>query len=224
MKLAVNYFDWQRRIVIPHLGRRVLEIGCGMGNFTKHLLDRESVIAIDAEPACIDAHRAKFGVYPNVSSCVQDVLDPAFLSLKDSLPDSIVCLNVLEHVDGHLAALRQMYAVLPDGGRVVLIVPAFESLYGPIDALLGHYRRYSKRSLRRAAESAGFVPQQLRYMNSIGFFGWWFNARILRATEQTEGQIRFFDSKIVPFLAAMESIVTPPFGQSLFAVLVKGRA
>lgn len=221
MKLAVNYFDWQRRMVLPHLGQRVLEIGCGVGNFTKYLLDRELVMGTDVEPACIEAHRTS---YPQVRSLVQDVLDPAFLLWKDERPDSIVCLNVLEHVDGHLAALRQMHAVLPEGGRVVLIVPAFECLYGPIDALLGHYRRYTKSSLRRAAAITGFLTGHVRYMNSIGFLGWWFNARILKRTEQSESQIVLFDSRIVPALSKLEGIVAPPFGQSLFAVLVKERA
>jgi hypothetical protein len=117
-----------------------------------------------------------------------------------------------------------MAAVLPVGGRIVLIVPAFPSLYGPIDGLLGHYRRYSKKSLREGAERAGLIPESLRYMNSVGFFSWWFNAHILKRTEQSESQILFFDSTIVPLLASVENRVRPPFGQSLFAVLVKGSA
>jgi SAM-dependent methyltransferase len=224
MKLAANYFAWQRRIVLPHLGRRVLEIGCGMGNFTKHLLDRESVMGIDVEPECITGHHRSFAECRHVRSLVQDVLDPEFQVWKESRPDSIVCLNVLEHIEDHLGALRQMAAVLPPGGRVVLIVPAFEALYGPIDALLGHFRRYTKKSMREVAERAAFQPESLRYMNVIGFFGWWVNARILKRTEQSESQILFFDSKVVPLLASVENRIAPPFGQSLFAVLVKAPA
>ncbi len=73
-----------------------------------------------------------------------------------------------------------MAAVLPAGGRIVLIVPAFQALYGPIDGLLGHYRRYSKKSLREVAERAGVIPERLRYMNFVGFFSWWFNSHILK--------------------------------------------
>jgi hypothetical protein len=112
-----------------------------------------------------------------------------------------------------------MAAVLPTGGKAVLIVPAFEALYGPIDRHLGHYRRYSKRDLKGLAAAAGFSVKSLRYMNSIGCLGWWVNARILRRTEQSAGQIRTFDRWIVPPLEWLESRMEPPFGQSIFAVL-----
>jgi 2-polyprenyl-3-methyl-5-hydroxy-6-metoxy-1,4-benzoquinol methylase len=221
MKLASNYFDWQRRITLPHLGRRVLEIGCGMGNFTKHLADREHVVGIDVVEECIAAHRTNLGAHPHVHSLVMDVVDPRFLELENFHPDSIVCLNVLEHIGDDLQALRHMCAILPEGGHAVLIVPAFEALYGPIDRMLGHFRRYSKKSLRQTADAAGFAAESMHYMNSVGFFGWWVNAHILKRTEQSESQIALFDSKIVPLLEPLENFVKPPFGQSLFAVLVK---
>jgi SAM-dependent methyltransferase len=224
MKLASNYFDWQRRMTLPHLGRRVLEIGCGMGNFTRHLVDREQVVGIDVVEECVAVHQTNLGAHPHVHSLVMDVLDSRFLELEKYRPDSIVCLNVLEHISDDLQALRHMCAILPEGGRAVLIVPAFEALYGPIDTLLGHYRRYSRRALREAAQRAGLLAESMHYMNSVGFFGWWVNAHILRRTEQSESQIALFDSRIVPLLEPLENFLKPPFGQSLFAVLVKRRA
>jgi len=110
---------------------------------------------------------------------------------------------------------------LPSGGAAVLIVPAFGALHGPIDERLGHYRRYSKRSLAQAARDAGFRPRVLRYMNSVGFLGWWLNARVLRRTEQSTAQIRIFDSIVVPVLSRVERVIEPPAGQSILAVLVK---
>jgi hypothetical protein len=103
----------------------------------------------------------------------------------------------------------------------VLIVPAFQSLFGPIDHLLGHHRRYSKATLSRLADQAGFRVAKLRYMNVIGFFGWWLNARVLRRTEQSEAQIAVFDSLVVPIQSAVERWIEPPCGQSIFAVLEK---
>src|ERR1700694_2431607 len=166
MKLASNYFAWQRRMTLPHLGSRVLEIGCGMGNFTRHLVDREQVVGIDLVAECVAVHQMNLGAHPHVHSLVMDVLDPRFLELKKFRPDSIVCLNVLEHISDDLRALRHMCAVLPAGGRAVLIVPAFDALYGPIDGMLGHFRRYSKRSFLKAAQQAGFVAERMYYMNS----------------------------------------------------------
>jgi SAM-dependent methyltransferase len=149
-----------------------------------------------------------------------DATDPAFLDFERHRPDTVVCLNVLEHIEDDTRALRHMHAVLPPGGRALLIVPAFAGLYGPIDRNLGHYRRYSPRAFRQKAASIGFRAR-LRYMNTVGFFGWWVNAKILKRTEQSESQIQFFDSMIVPLMSRLERAVPPPFGQSIFAVLEK---
>lgn len=221
MKGAQRYFAWQARIATRELGRRVIEVGCGVGNFTRHLLDRELVVCLDVEADCVAQLERNLHQPANVVSKVLDVADPAFLELRDFAVDSVVCLNVLEHVRDDAGALRNMAAVLRPGGTAVLIVPAFEALYGPIDQNLGHYRRYSKRRLRELAETAGFEVKTLRYMNSIGCLGWWVNARILKKTEQSEKQIRTFDHFIVPVLEWAESRIEPPFGQSLFVVLKK---
>ena len=220
MEFAKRYFEWQFTMAAKHLGSRVLEIGCGLGNFTQHLLDREFVVGIDIEPRCIEGRNRRFAGRPNLIGIGMDVLSPEFPDLRRYEPTSIACLNVLEHVHDDALALTHMHAVLPAGGTVVLIVPAFEGLYGPIDKLLGHYRRYSKRSLRETAEGAGLQVKVLRYINSIGFFGWWFNARILKKTEQSEAQIKVFD-RLVPWLSRVEARMEPPLGQSIFAVMVK---
>jgi 2-polyprenyl-3-methyl-5-hydroxy-6-metoxy-1,4-benzoquinol methylase len=221
MRRARNYFEWQARLVCPHLGRRVLEIGCGVGNFTRHLLDRECVVGIDVEADCIAQLEQNLHHPGNVKALRMDILDQAIATLHEYRIDSIVCLNVLEHVPDDRLALGQMAALLPPGGLVVLIVPAFAALYGPIDGKLGHYRRYSKASLQILAEAAGFRVSQLSYMNFIGFFGWWFNARILRKEEQSESQIIAFDRIVVPVISRLEGLLPPPLGQSLFAVLAK---
>jgi SAM-dependent methyltransferase len=220
MRLAVNYFDWQARLVLPHVGRRVIEIGCGLGNFTRYMLDREIIVGIDIEPACAQQWRRAFPEHTHLLGAAMDATDPAFLELARYRPDTVVCLNVLEHIEDDVTALRHMHAVLPPGGRALLIVPAYESLYGPIDFQLGHYRRYSVRPFGRLAESLGFRPR-LRYMNMVGCLGWWINAKILRRSEQSEHQIRFFDSVVVPVLSRLEAAIPPPFGQSIFAVLEK---
>jgi len=221
MKAAERYFAWQARIVRQELGRRVIEVGCGVGNFTRHLLDRDLVAAVDVEADCVAQLVRNLGDPANVIARQLDVVDPEFVELRRHAADSIVCLNVLEHVRDDAGALRNMAAVLPDGGKVVLLVPAFEALYGPIDRNLGHYRRYSKQGLRALAAAAGFEVKTLRYMNSIGCIGWWLNARVLKKTAQSDGQIRVFDRFVVPVLERVESRVAPPFGQSIFVVLTR---
>ena len=222
MARAANYFAWQYRLVTRELGQRVIEIGCGIGNFTGLLLDsREAVAAIDVEPACIDRLLQRYPLRPNLEALACDVMAPAFANLQAFRADSCVCLNVLEHIEDDREALRRMAAVLAPGGVVVLIVPAFPSLYGPIDELLGHHRRYTRASISALAQSAGLTVKSAHYLNAIGFFGWWTNAHILKRRAQSSAQIEVFDRYVVPISSRLESWIHPPFGQSLFIVLKK---
>jgi SAM-dependent methyltransferase len=221
MTRATNYFAWQARLAREQLGWRVIEIGCGTGNFTRHLLDRELVLGIDVVEDCVKRLKERFPEQANIEARVLDVQDAEFTALRRYRPDSIVCLNALEHVKDDRKALDHMHAVLPQGGRAVFILPAFESLYGPIDANLGHFRRYSMRSWRELAESAGFRLRTIRFFNSIGYLAWWVNAKVFKRAEQSEWQIELFDSAIVPALSRLEGWMAPPFGQSIFTVLEK---
>ena len=221
MSLAKNYFAWQSRLVRRELGRRVIEVGCGIGNFTGMLLDRELVVALDVEEACVKALRRRYPRHRNLHAIACDAAGDAFRDLRLCAPDSCVCLNVLEHMADDERALCGMVSVLDPGGVVVLIVPAFEGLYGPIDRNLGHYRRYSRTAIRRLAQAAGLNIAKMHYMNFAGFWGWWANARLFRRQEQSARQIAFFDRYVVPVQSALEGMAPPPIGQSLFVVLRK---
>jgi SAM-dependent methyltransferase len=219
MRLAKNYFAWQSSLVCRELGRRVLEVGCGLGNFTGALLDREAVIAVDVDPACVERLKQRYACQKNLHVFLCDVSSPEFRALVRFRPDSCVCLNVLEHTADDAAALEAMAALLSPGGVIVLLVPAFPCLYGPIDRNLGHYRRYTRGAMRRLAERARLRIRKMQYFNCLGFFGWWANAHLLKRSAQSERQIHLFDRYIVPAIAVLERLVPPPFGQSLFAVL-----
>ena len=221
MAHAANYLAWQGRLVAPELGRRVIEVGCGIGNFTGMLLDRETVFAVDVDPACVERLRER---YPNRSNLRASVCEPAsgaFADLVRFHPDSCVCLNVLEHIEDDGRALGAMASVLVPGGVILLLVPAFPALYGPIDRNLSHYRRYRCNTLAALAQRTGLRIEKLHYVNAIGFFGWWINAHVFRREAQSQRQIRVFDRYIVPWMSRLEAIARPPFGQSLFAVLRK---
>jgi SAM-dependent methyltransferase len=221
MSRAENYFSWQSRLVTRELGLRVVEVGCGLGNFTRMLLDREAVIAVDSEPDCIQRLNERYPDRKNLHAFACDAGGAAFSDLARFQPDSCVCLNALEHIEDDRQALNGMASILSPGGVIVLLVPAFPALYGPIDNNLGHYRRYSRGSLARLAESAGLRIKKAHYMNAIGFFGWWANSHIFRRGAQSERQIEIFDRYLVPLLSHLEGLVRPPFGQSLFVVLKK---
>jgi SAM-dependent methyltransferase len=223
MKRARNYFAWQSRLVNKELGRRVLEVGCGLGNFTGKLLDREIVVAVDIEPQCIRLLKQRYANRKDLHAFICGVLDPEFRDLARFQLDSCVCLNVLEHVEDDCAALRALASVLIPGGRIVLLVPAFQALYGPIDKNLGHQRRYTRGAIRKLADDAGLRIRKMHYSNFIGFFGWWMNSHLFQREAQSERQIEIFDRYLVPPLSAIERLVRPPCGQSLFAVLETDR-
>ena len=222
MSHAKNYFAWQGRLVNREIGRRVIEVGCGMGNFTGRLLDRESVIALDREPHCIEQLQQRYPNQPNLRAftCDAEALGERHAEMAAFGADSCVCLNVLEHIGDDAKALRGIASVLAPGGVIVLLVPAFPALYGTIDKNLGHYRRYMRNSITRLAKALGLRVRKARYMNCVGFFGWWLNSHILKREAQSEKQIATFDS-LVPALSRLEEIAHPPFGQSLFVVLQK---
>jgi 2-polyprenyl-3-methyl-5-hydroxy-6-metoxy-1,4-benzoquinol methylase len=220
MSHAKNYFAWQARLVTREIGRRVIEVGCGVGNFTGALLDRDAILALDKEPGCIEELQKRYASHLNLRAliCDVDTLNQRRSELGGFAADSCVCLNVLEHIADDVTALRAMSSLLAPGGVIVLLVPAFPSLYGPIDRNLGHYRRYTLDSLTRLAAETTLRVRKAHYVNCAGFFGWWLNSRILKRETQSEKQIAAFE-RFVPALSRLEGIARPPFGQSLFAVL-----
>lgn len=219
MSRARNYFAWQARLVKPRLGRRVVEAGCGVGNFTAELLDRELVVAVDVDDKCLQTLRARF---PGLATFSCDASSPEFRGLARFRPDSCVFLNVLEHIEDDAQALENAAEIVGPGGSVVLLVPAFPALYGPIDRNLGHHRRYRREDVEKLARAAGLRIEDLRYFNFAGFFGWWLNARLFRRETQSAAQIRFFDGFVAPLMRRIEAVVRPPFGQSIFCVLRRG--
>ena len=122
MAQAKNYFAWQSRLVAPELGRRVVEVGCGLGNFTRTLLNREAVIALDPERDCIERLVERYPNRPNLHALVCDAASHEFSDVARFQPDSCVCLNVLEHIADDRKALAAMASVLPAGGASVLAI------------------------------------------------------------------------------------------------------
>jgi SAM-dependent methyltransferase len=218
---AKNYFAWQADLVRPEAGQRIVEVGCGIGNFTRFLLDRQLVVAIDAEEDCVERNKDQFSRYANLQFLHCDVAGSGFPALKRFRPDTCICLNVLEHIEDDCAALEAMAEILDRSGSIILFVPALPALYGPADRELGHFRRYTRASLGRVAKQSGLQVKKMHYVNVVGMFGWWFNAHVLRLTSQSELQIEVFDRWVVPILSRLERVIRPPLGQSLFAVLRK---
>jgi SAM-dependent methyltransferase len=218
MRGAVRYNRWLLEQVSDKLGRRILEVGAGIGNATGALLDAELVVAVEPNAAAVNVLRSQYGHRKNVEICQADICDPALAWLATHRCDTAICFNVLEHIADDVAALRSIGRILVPGGRLLLIVPALPAIFGTIDVVVGHYRRYLPKSLRTALERGGYEIERLSWMNFFSVLPWFVNNRVLRRREESAGQIRFFDHWILPCVRWLERRVRPPVGLSLVAV------
>lgn len=217
-RLLIERCDaWLFSTVRPYIGQRILEIGSGHGNLVRLMLDRELVIATDIELSAVDVLKAAFEHQTQVESMALDITDSKSVDLKSRSLDTVISLNVFEHIERDDRALHNIHEILIPGGRVVLIVPAHMWLYGSMDSSIGHWRRYDKKMMSDRMTQAGFAVTQLRYMNALGTLGWFVNGRILRQAVPPSGQLKLFNL-IMPLVEAVESRVEPPIGLSLLAV------
>lgn len=212
------YNRWLHDRFDAYLGRRILEVGSGIGNQTRYFADRERVIASDIDPFYLKTLADRFGQRRNVRlASFRFPLSPADVDdLQRERIDTIVCLNVLEHIEDHESTLRDFAAVLPTGGHLVLLVPSMPSLYGSLDRALSHFRRYDREPLRALLGSCGFVADDLRYVNRLAVFGWWLSSRVLGAKVLPRDQLAMF--KLMMPLLKLEEKRPPSFGLSLLAL------
>ena len=221
---ARRYGDHVFNLFRPYIGRRVLEVGCGIGTMSRKLAEiSELIVGVEPNAACIERvevamrNEPKFSLRP---SLLEDC-DTGELSAHRF--DTVYCVNVLEHIEDDVAALRMFREVVVPGGRVLIFVPAIQAAYGPLDAELGHHRRYSKRSLGGAFTAAGLDLVMLRYTNPIGLIGWMYNSHISKSRVHSLGQVKLFERLVAPWALPLERVITPPIGLSLVAVgQVKG--
>jgi 2-polyprenyl-3-methyl-5-hydroxy-6-metoxy-1,4-benzoquinol methylase len=203
----------------PYIGRRVLEVGCGIGTMSRKLAQvADVIVGIEPNAACLDRVTVAMRDEPKFSlrACHLEECDP--IELAAYAFDTVYCVNVLEHIEDDVAALGMFReAVVPDG-RVLIFVPAVQAAYGPLDAELGHHRRYSAARLAAAFVEAGLEPVVMRYTNPIGLLGWLYNKYVTRARVHSVGQVKLFERLVAPWALPLERLVPPPIGLSLVAV------
>ncbi|HEV8487937.1 MAG TPA: class I SAM-dependent methyltransferase [Blastocatellia bacterium] len=215
-----RYNEWIFEQFRPYVGRRVLDVGCAIGNITQYLLDREFVCGIDVVEEFTAEIRKRFADRPNFKAALFDIADPAVTSLASENIDSIISVNVLEHVEDDLQALENINRILKPGGKLLLLVPALQWLYGTMDAADNHYRRYNKRRLRERISASGFSVERVYYMNLIGIVGWFVNGKILKNDLISTTHYSLYN-RIVPVISKVESLIHPPIGLSLVAIATK---
>lgn len=216
---APNYRKMLYSQIKGAVGQRIVEIGSGIGNYTEMLLTNGSVWATDIEDEYVRflaerfAHRENFKVG---LLKLGSISPPEHRQLVEFRPDTVVCLNVLEHIADDVSALKEMLSCVTVGGHVALVVPALPSLYCKLDKLYGHYRRYTKSSVAELASQARNAKLvHCQYFNFPGIIGWWINHVLLRREALPETQTRLYDRLIVPATSTLENLLPPPLGLSI---------
>ncbi len=225
MSFAENYHRWILDIFQPHLGSRLVEVGAGTGAFSELILERRPASLSLVEPSemyriltqRLAAMRTETEVktYNSIFSRVAPEIAAA------GRPDSIIYVNVLEHVPDDGAELRAVHRALAPGGRVFIFVPAFQWLYGGFDRRVAHVRRYTRPELERKCAAAGFRVLKSVYFDLAGVAPWWVKYRLLKSDSMEPGLVKLYDRCVVPFVKVAERIVPPPLGKNILLVAEK---
>lgn len=215
---AERFNRWMYDRLARWLGDEVLEVGSGIGNLSQFLMDRRRVVLTDTEPAYRSYLEERFGHEPGVRITSLTLPElPADLAGEPF--DSVMCLNVLEHIERDVDSLIAMRSLLRPGGALVLLVPALSFLYGELDRQLGHVRRYSPEMVRERYAQAGLRVRHVEYFNLAGIPGWWFVGRVLKRAMIPTSSLRLYDT-LVP-LFRLERLLPWRLGQSLIAIGVR---
>jgi glycosyltransferase involved in cell wall biosynthesis len=218
---APRFTGWMADVIRPYLGNRVLEIGAGIGNMTLHLVPRSAYWATDISPSYLDSlERLKIN-RPYLHVAAIDATDAGSFPAGESF-DTVICLNVVEHLADDHQALRNIWNALEAGGRAIILVPNGPKLFGTLDEVLGHCRRYTEEQLLQAGQAAGFQTEKLLKFNRPGVVAWWLNGQVLRRTTFGLGQIRLLNFLTPLFRLIDPWLPLPPL--SLIAVFRKQTA
>lgn len=219
MTQTTNYNDWIFRLFKDYVGDHVVDIGSGYGTFINYINGHKQVISIEPSTEGYEYMKEAFKDNNNISLINGDFNDKSVLDgLSGKDIDTVICLNVLEHIENDKKTISNINKCLKKGGKFILYVPALSIIYGTLDEALGHYRRYDKGTLEELLKSHGFRIIKSRYVNFIGAFSWFLYSRIKKSRIPAEKRILFYDKYIVPVVSVIESFISPPFGQSLLII------
>jgi glycosyltransferase involved in cell wall biosynthesis len=201
----------------PHLGGRLLEAGSGIGTLSRFFINRERLVLSELDPLYVGLLENRFGHLPNVRVFEQDLEDDAaYERLVAEKLDSVVCANVLEHIEDDQHVMRCFHDVLQPGGRAVILVPQGQWLYGEMDRAVGHVRRYSREELKDKMASAGFELDAVFDFNEFSTPGWFVNGKLFGRREVSGLQVKAID-KLYPAIKVAEKALPWP-GLSVVAV------
>jgi glycosyltransferase involved in cell wall biosynthesis len=216
VRRARRFNRWMLSTFQRYIGDRVYEAGCGIGNFTELLLNKERLVCVDSDPFYVEMIQRRFGHMENVRTFRGDLSNPPPQSvLAPSSLDTVICLNVVEHIEDDQSALKHFLEVLEPGGHAIVLVPAHPRLYSACDKNLGHFRRYTQEELKGKMAAAGFEVVNIQQFNRLGVPAWWLNGKLGRK-DLSPLQMRIYDW-LLPIAKALDGLGVGP-GLSLIAI------
>ncbi len=225
MDFAVNYHRWILGIMKPFLGANLVEVGAGTGSFSELLLENAPATLSLVEPSAMvetlrtNLQNRRFStdikIFPNIFAEVAERIE------TEQSPDSIIYINVLEHIENDQLELKTVHRTLRKNGRVFVFVPALPTLFSEFDRHIGHFRRYRKKELDEKCRNAGFRLVLSKYFDVSGILPWLFKYRLLKSTTMESGAVRLYDKFVVPLAKPLEKLLPPPIGKNLLVVAEK---
>jgi glycosyltransferase involved in cell wall biosynthesis len=204
---APRFTKWMADTIRPYVGERVLEIGAGIGNLTQNLVPRSVYFASDINPQYLDRLSKLKLSRPYLQVGYTDAGSLETYPKEEF--DTVICLNVVEHIEDDVKALRNIRASLSKEGRAIILVPSGPGLFGTLDTVLGHYRRYTRDQLVEVCARAGFRVEKVLKFNRVGSPGWWFNGKILKQDTFGFWQMKLLNS-LVPFVRPIDRFLPLP--------------
>lgn len=219
MSQAKFYNRWTFNKFSKYLKGTILEVGCGIGNFTKELSKYGDVTGIDIDESLINEFKKESRL--RIQLGFGDIEENKFF-FNNKVFDTIVCLNVLEHIEDDKRALQNIFNLLKKDGFMILVVPINKFLFGEIDKAIGHKRRYAPENLTNCVSGFGFDIVYQRKLNFIGSIGWFIAGRVLKEKTVKEQNIKLFNI-VSPIFLWLENFIEPLFGTSILIIAKKSK-
>ena len=229
---TVNYQKWVMSSIEPFLGKRILELGSGIGNMSQHFSNAELIYLTEGDPQCYQflapfiEKKKKEGLA--FQGELLDLNTPWVERLSQMNFDTVISFNVMEHIEDDEAAFRQQYHILknstaPGPKRIVVFAPAHPEIYGTLDRKFLHFRRYDRERIRKIFQTIDPACKVTsRYFNVVGVIGWILLGQILKRNEIGVASAQTFE-KIIPLVRGFDDFIHKklklPIGQSLISVI-----
>lgn len=224
MSAARNYYQWIIDFFTPYLGEYVMEVGAGVGNFCSLAVKMwgehiRQYVALEPDTELYRQLVLRITEMDQEKvDCLMGFLSETTEAIRGKKIDTVIYVNVLEHVENDLEELKQAAEILEPGGHILTYSPARPELYSNMDRELGHYRRYRLPEMKQKMEEAGFRVVRSHYVDFPGYFLWGLKYRLLGTTTMEPAQVRLFDLLFVPILKRLEPSRFLPFGKNILAI------